>query len=272
LVQLWPWYFWAIGVLLFLLVVVFEGAFAAVRKREDALERAAADAKLAKERAAEDARLAEERAARESERQQREIATLKGSQRPRLDVEYDGAHSDFSSSKRIEVYRLRVFSRGGDDVITIKGVRVRVTGIVPSPTVWIPGESMDISLRAMKIAGEEIPRPPFTLNKDAPLFVDFLEQTGRPEVRSSEAGTDGEHRSVTRIVQVMRLCSDLRPLSDGSKQHGLEIAFMEGVDYLIEVEVQGHDAITSRKIFRVRSLFPGHASDGAGLDITEVEP
>src|SRR4051794_40226475 len=39
----WPWYFWVIVVLLFVVAVVFEGAFAAVQKREKLLESAKRD-------------------------------------------------------------------------------------------------------------------------------------------------------------------------------------------------------------------------------------
>ena len=82
---------------------------------------------------------------------------------PALEVVYDGDNSLFRPSTH-ETYRLRLTNTG---VQSLSGVKARITSVPTAP--YLRG-IVPISLRAQH--GEN---PPFTLNDNAPLWLDCFE-------------------------------------------------------------------------------------------------
>lgn len=161
---------------------------------------------------------------------------------PSLLVTFDATNSLFSYPAH-ETYRLRVLNTG---VASVADVRVRV---VNAPTASYLRGMLPISLRRMH-GGD----PPFALNDNAPLFVDFLEWDCK------SAQVTGFGRTFHSLVAL--ICNDA-----ASPQIPL---WFDDRPHEIEIEVQGQNVPTSRKKLRIQSLLPNR-SEAATLQIAEID-
>jgi hypothetical protein len=160
---------------------------------------------------------------------------------PSLNIEYDRLNSLFTPKH--ETYRLRVWNSGVD---TIDDVWVRLVAASTPSDHYLQG-FLPITLRAQHTTGGA----PFTLNDCAPLFIDFLECADR---LTAQITTRPD-------AKIILLCHDVRS-HHASVEHAGEHQF--------EVEVQGRNVPTCRKIFRASSTLPAKTPEGASIEITEV--